>query len=186
MKTSVIVYDRISTPLGKLFLAVSERGIVRTSFNESLADLLLELKECGFSSLKYSSPKNEGKNSNEASKSARLMFERVSRQVDLYFNGKLSALDKLPVHAEGTEFQQDVWSALRKIPAGDTESYGELAEKIGRQRASRAVGTACRDNPLVLIVPCHRVISKDRSLNGFRGGINLKAKLLQHEGANFN
>ena len=83
----------------------------------------------------------------------------------------------------GTEFQRRVWTALRRIPTGATESYGEIARKLRLAGAARAVGGACGANPIPLLIPCHRVLAADRRLGGFSGGLDWKRKLLQREGA---
>ncbi|MGE5625020.1 MAG: methylated-DNA--[protein]-cysteine S-methyltransferase [Bacillota bacterium] len=109
-------------------------------------------------------------------------FREVARQLKAYFAGKLTEFD-LPLEPQGTDFQLKVWSALRTIPYGDTWSYGELARRIRRPAASRAVGAANGQNPIPVIVPCHRVIGADGSLTGFGGGLPIKQKLLALEGA---
>jgi methylated-DNA-[protein]-cysteine S-methyltransferase len=98
-----------------------------------------------------------------------------------YFDGDLAAIDRVPVRTGGTAFQRQTWSALREIPAGKTISYGELAERIGRRGASRAVGLANGSNPVGIVVPCHRVIGANGSLTGYGGGIDRKRWLLRHE-----
>jgi methylated-DNA-[protein]-cysteine S-methyltransferase len=105
------------------------------------------------------------------------------RQLAQYFAGRRRAFD-LPLAPRGTPFQRAVWQALARIPYGETVSYGELARRIGRPRASRAVGLANGANPLPIVVPCHRVIGANGSLTGFGGGIEIKRKLLALEGAN--
>lgn len=102
-----------------------------------------------------------------------------------YFDGELAALDRIAVETGGTEFQRAVWSALREIPCGATWSYGELARRIGRPSAVRAVGLANGSNPVAIVVPCHRVIGSDGSLTGYGGGIDRKRWLLGHERAPF-
>jgi O-6-methylguanine DNA methyltransferase len=82
----------------------------------------------------------------------------------------------------GTEFQQSVWQAMRRIQPGQTRSYGEIAAAIGRPKAVRAVGGACGGNPIPVLVPCHRVVAANRKLGGFGGGLNWKRKLLAREG----
>ena len=82
----------------------------------------------------------------------------------------------------GTEFQQAVWQAMRKIPAGQTRSYGELARLIGRPKAVRAVGGACGANPIPVLVPCHRVLAAGQKMGGFSGGLDWKRRLLEREG----
>ena len=100
-----------------------------------------------------------------------------------YFDGALAALDALPVATAGTQFQRQVWAALRQIPAGTTESYGALAKRIGRPASVRAVGAANGANPVSLVLPCHRVIGADDTLTGYGGGLERKRWLLAHEGA---
>ena len=100
-----------------------------------------------------------------------------------YFKGDIGAIDKLPVKTDGTPFQSSVWRALRKIPPGKTVSYGELARRIGRPKAVRATGLANGQNPISIVVPCHRVIGSDGTLTGYGGGLPRKQWLLEHEGA---
>ena len=106
------------------------------------------------------------------------------KQLRRYFAGELCALDELRVETAGTQFQRRVWSALREITVGTTISYGELARRIGKPSASRAVGLANGANSVGIVVPCHRVIGADASLTGYGGGIERKRWLLAHEGAN--
>lgn len=101
--------------------------------------------------------------------------------IDRYFEGELEAIDGLPVKTGGTPFQREVWRALRKIRCGMTVSYAQLAERIGRSTAVRAVGLANGSNPVGIVVPCHRVIASDGSLTGYGGGIERKRWLLDHE-----
>jgi len=101
--------------------------------------------------------------------------------IKAYFTGDLKAINHLPVQTAGTPFQREVWHALRKIPCGQTLSYGKLAERIGRPAAIRAVGLANGSNPVGIVVPCHRVIGADGSLTGYGGGIERKKWLLTHE-----
>jgi len=100
-----------------------------------------------------------------------------------YFEGDLAAFDGIEAVARGTAFQERVWGALRKIPAGRTASYADIAQQIGQPTAVRAVGLANGQNPVPIIVPCHRIIGRDGSLTGFGGGLERKAWLLRHEGA---
>jgi methylated-DNA-[protein]-cysteine S-methyltransferase len=100
-----------------------------------------------------------------------------------YFAGKLPALDRVKVDTGGTEFQRAVWSELRRIPAGGTISYAELAARLGRPTAVRAVGAANGSNPVPVVLPCHRVIAADGTLCGYGGGLPRKQWLLAHEGA---
>lgn len=108
-------------------------------------------------------------------------FKEAIRQLNAYFNGKLTEFD-LPLVPEGTAFQRKVWRALQAIPYGETISYGELARRIRQPTASRAVGAANGQNPIPVIIPCHRVIGANGSLTGFGGGLPIKQKLLALEG----
>ena len=105
--------------------------------------------------------------------------------LDAYFEGELAAIDTIETAANGTAFQRRVWAALREIPAGTTESYGALAARIGLPKAVRAVGLANGSNPIVIVVPCHRVIGANGTLTGYGGGIERKHWLLTHERAAF-
>lgn len=104
----------------------------------------------------------------------------VARQLKAYFAGELKEFD-LPLFPQGTSFQQKVWGELRKIPYGETLSYGELARRIGNPRACRAVGLANGSNPISIVIPCHRVIGSNGKLTGYGGGLPIKEKLLALE-----
>ena len=106
---------------------------------------------------------------------------QAEKELEAYFE---SGREKFSVtlDARGSRFQRAVWRQLSAIPFGQTSGYGELAEKMENPKAVRAVGTANGANPISIIVPCHRVIGKDGSLIGFGGGLEIKRKLLQHEG----
>ena len=106
----------------------------------------------------------------------------VRAALEAYFAGALHAIDALPVAAIGTPFQRAVWSALRRIPAGQTWSYQQLAAALGRPAAVRAVGLANGQNPIGVVVPCHRVIGASGALTGYAGGLARKRWLLEHEG----
>ena len=102
------------------------------------------------------------------------------RQLRAYFRGELTEFD-LPLNPAGTEFQQRVWAALRETPFSETVTYGQIADRIGRPSASRAVGRAIGLNPIAIVVPCHRVIGRSGRLVGFAGGLCNKRRLLDHE-----
>lgn len=106
----------------------------------------------------------------------------LASAVRAYFDGDVAALDRVPADGGGTPFQRLVWAALREIPAGETRSYGQVAARLGRPGASRAVGMANSQNPINLAVPCHRVIGSTGMLTGYGGGIERKQWLLAHEG----
>lgn len=107
----------------------------------------------------------------------------AARAITEYFDGNLDAVGSISVATAGTAFQRDVWSALRRIPAGSTMSYGALAARIGRPAAIRAVGLANGANPIGVVVPCHRVVGGNGALTGYAGGIERKRWLLAHEAA---
>lgn len=153
-------FDEFATPVGKLRVAVDDTGVRHVLFETnhhampSLADWKRDKK-----------PTRE-----------------VREQLLDYFDGNRKGFD-LPINPVGTPFQRKVWKTLAKIPYGATWSYGELAAKVGKPAASRAVGAANGRNPLPILLPCHRVVGSDGSLTGFGGGLPVKAWLLSHEGA---
>jgi methylated-DNA-[protein]-cysteine S-methyltransferase len=110
------------------------------------------------------------------------ILEQAARELEEYFDGRRREFT-VPVEPEGTEFQLNVWAGLTRIPYGATWSYAQLAQAIGKPQAVRAVGAANGANPIGIIIPCHRVIGSDGSLTGFGGGLPLKRRLLELEGA---
>jgi len=108
------------------------------------------------------------------------LIKKAAAQLGEYFDGKRKDFD-LPLALHGTDFQLTVWKELQNIPYGETRSYGQLAAIVGNPKASRAVGMANNRNPIVIIVPCHRVIGHNGSLTGFGGGLELKRQLLELE-----
>lgn len=110
------------------------------------------------------------------------LLEEAARQLQEYLEGKRKEFD-LPLHPQGTEFQRQVWQALRQIPYGTTITYGQLAQMVGRPSAARAVGQANGRNPISIFIPCHRVVGAAGVLRGYAGGIEQKKKLLHLEGA---
>lgn len=108
------------------------------------------------------------------------VMAELEHQLDAYFAGSLQSFD-LPLAPAGTPFQLDVWAALRQIPYGTTTTYGRIADKIGRADAVRAVGAANGQNPIPIVIPCHRVIGASGALTGFGGGLEMKRWLLAHE-----
>ena len=163
-----IHYTRVVSPWGTLFLAGSEKGLCCCEFlgGEELARVLAHLQE-------HHRPVHV-KEDGRPLAAAILALER-------YFSRELSSLDH-PVHLKGTPFQLQVWARLREIPPGQARTYGEIAARLGRPRAARAVGQACGSNPVALFVPCHRVIAAGGKLGGFASGTHVKKALLRHEG----
>jgi len=109
-------------------------------------------------------------------------IDLAEKQLNEYFENKRESFE-LPLNPEGTDFQKLVWAELQKIPFGAMSSYGELARKLGDPKKMRAIGAANGQNPIPIIIPCHRVVGKDGKMIGFSGGIRRKIKLLEHEGA---
>lgn len=109
------------------------------------------------------------------------IFEQAAQELQAYFTGALTRFS-VPLHLEGTPFQQKVWQALLDIPYSALVSYGEVARTVGDKSASRAVGVAVGRNPVSVIVPCHRVVAATRRLTGYGGGLHRKCSLLLHEG----
>ena len=109
-----------------------------------------------------------------------LLLKEAIKQLNEYLEGKRNLFD-LPLAPEGTEFQKKVWNALKEIPFGETKSYGEIAKIIGNEKASRAVGMANNKNPIMIVVPCHRVIGANGKLVGYAGGVEVKEMLLNLE-----
>lgn len=115
------------------------------------------------------------------------IFEKTREWLEKYFNGDSPDPDKLPLAPEGSDFRKQVWEILLRIPYGETVTYGEIGAIIARDRglekmSAQAVGGAVGHNPIAIIIPCHRVIGKDRSLTGYAGGLNVKRQLLTIEG----
>ncbi|MGW2834541.1 methylated-DNA--[protein]-cysteine S-methyltransferase [Streptomyces sp. NPDC001286] len=108
------------------------------------------------------------------------LFDEAQEQLKAYFAGELKEFT-LQLHLHGTPFQRTVWDQLRRIPYGETRTYGELADALGNSGASRAVGLANGRNPIGIIVPCHRVVGADGSLTGYGGGLPRKRRLLDFE-----
>lgn len=106
----------------------------------------------------------------------------LSRQLQAYLAGDLDCLNTITVETGGTPFQQQVWTALRAIPPGTTCTYATLATQLGRPLAARAVGMANGQNPIAIVVPCHRLVGANGALTGYAGGLERKQWLLQHEG----
>jgi methylated-DNA-[protein]-cysteine S-methyltransferase len=149
-------------------------------FESPLGPLLVAGNEDGLRLICFPTERNAAI-SKEAWHRDDAFFPETFAQLEAYFSGALKDFD-LPLHYTGTGFQNTVWAALVEIPYGQTISYGELAARIGRPKASRAVGAANGANPLPIVVPCHRVIGADKSLIGFGGGLEIKQFLLDHEG----
>jgi methylated-DNA-[protein]-cysteine S-methyltransferase len=173
-ETLRLLIDQIDTPIGKLLIVDDEAG---------------RLCIVEWSDRKLAFPRALKRLARHFGKGGRKVKlvparDRFGHKTALkaYFRGERDAIDKLPVAAAGTPFENKVWQALRRIPCGTTLSYAELARRIGRPAAVRAVGFANGSNPISIVVPCHRVIGSDGRLTGYGGGLERKFWLLQHEG----
>ena len=121
-------------------------------------------------------------NKNTTNKIQSPTLKKAKIAIEKYFGGNTYSLAKVPILLSGTDFQLKVWNGIKKIKHGKTKSYSELAKSIKKEKAIRAVGTACGKNPLLLFIPCHRVVAKNNKLGGFSAGIEKKSFLLTHEG----
>jgi methylated-DNA-[protein]-cysteine S-methyltransferase len=155
------------TPIGPLFADASAGGLRLLTF-------LQGARHAGHveSLASEQRPQSEGE----------AIIEETRRQIEAYFAGDLRRFD-LPIDLKGTPFRRRVWQAIAAIPFGETASYAEVAAEAGAPGAYRAAGSACGANPIVIVVPCHRVVGSDRGLHGFGGGLSTKVALLRHEGS---
>ena len=157
-----IRYAMLDTPLGQMLVAATSKGICRLTFDEDVAALKRRFPNAA--------------------------IEPADTAMAALVSGVLQAIETpaaapdLPIDVAGTAFQEAVWRELRKIPAGQTRSYADIAAAIGEPGAVRAVGTANGSNPIAVLVPCHRVIRSDGTLGGYAGGLDRKRKLLAAEG----
>lgn len=162
--------DRLATPVGELVIVADGEGRLRAidwTDHEARMRLLLD-RYYGKGRYALSAARDPG---------------GLTKAMGSYFRGDIAAIDTLPIETTGTPFQRNVWQALRKISRGTTISYAELAARIGKPRAIRAAGLANGQNPIGIVVPCHRVIGSNGTLTGYGGGLPRKKWLLEHEGA---
>ncbi len=158
--------DKVESPAGLLAFAVDEEGaLIRLHFIESDHGGAMD------ENLEHEGYAVTTKESRTA---------KVSEELSEYAAGRRTTFEA-PLALSGSEWQKTVWQELTRIPFGETRSYGEIADSLGRPGAARAVGRANATNVLPLVVPCHRVIAADGTLGGFNGGLHLKTRLLEHE-----
>src|SRR6266850_260670 len=155
-------YDIVDSPVGGLFVAATQRGLCRISY---WPDEMEEALAQTFGPRVLRSP-----------------LDDVRRELDEYFEGTRREFD-LPLDLRVAPFHADVLAELARVPYGRTETYGSLAAKVGRPRAARAVGTVMNRNPIPIVLPCHRIVGANGSLTGYAGGLDVKLRLLQLEGA---
>jgi len=153
-----IAYTIMNSPLGRLLVARDAEGLTCINFQDGTEAV---------------SPQDGWIEQPSA-------LTDASAQLEAYFRGELRQFD-IPLAPQGTTFQRQVWQAMRDILYGQTVTYTELARRVGRPQAARAVGGASSRNPLPVVVPCHRVVGSDGSLTGYAGGLHLKQALLELE-----
>ncbi len=162
-----LLLERVKTPIGTMLLVSDGEALRAADFSEYEFRMhRCLLRHYGDYALK------------EARNPAGL-----SDRIRAYFDGDLTAINDIPAKTGGTPFQREVWERLRKIRVGTTTTYGTLALQMGKPSATRAVGMANGSNPIVLVLPCHRVIGANGALTGYGGGLDRKRWLLAHEGA---
>ena len=162
-----VAYTTMDSPFGTLLLAQTPRGLIRVSLPAYDTDLALEELAARISPRVLEAPAE---------------LDEVRRQLDLYFEGKLTKFD-LPLDWRlSAGFRGKVQRAIARIPYGQTRSYMQLAASAGNERAVRAAGTACGSNPIPIVVPCHRVLRSGGALGGYGGGLPMKRALLELEG----
>lgn len=163
-----IAYARLESQIGTVWVASTEAGLCKVSLGGERADAF-------FSWLAEHIGPHEPREKSEA-----VVFAMA--QLQEYFSGSRHTFD-LPLDVRGTAFQRAVWSQVMRIPYGATATYGDIAQLVGKPRASRAVGGAVGANPLPIVIPCHRVIGAQGLLTGFGAGLDTKEALLRLEGA---
>jgi O-6-methylguanine DNA methyltransferase len=161
-----LYYDYFESPMGRLWVAATSKGLCRVNFASSEEEFLTSLKEDT-----HGEPKR-GKGP----------FKDLFERLEKYFKGEPTSFSDLPLDLRGTDFQRMVWRAVTEIPYGKTSTYGEVAAKVGHPRAGRAAGSALKMNQLLIVVPCHRVVRSDGRLGGFSGGAEGRRRLLRLEG----
>lgn len=168
-ETLDLLIDRLPTPIGELVIIADGGGAVRAVDWTDHDKRMRQLLDRAYGKGRYTlTPKRDPGG--------------LTQAMRRYFKGEVGLLKTLPVATTGTPFQNAVWKALRKIADGSTISYAELARRIGKPRAVRAAGLANGQNPISIVVPCHRVIGSDGGLTGYGGGLPRKQWLLAHEG----
>ena len=160
-----IGYTIVNSPLGRMMVAATGRGVCFVGFGDTDAFLVSELKK--------DYPTAEVQRDKTG-------FTKWVNAIVENLNGRRPHLD-LPLDVQGTAFQRQVWEALQAIPYGSTRTYGEIAKSLGKPNAARAVGRACATNPVSIVIPCHRAVGSDGNLTGYYWGVERKKKLLAKE-----
>lgn len=160
-----VFYEKVESNICDLLIAYTHKGLVKASFNvgDAESNFMLYLNK-NFSSVKKINPKSE-----------------YCKSFENYYNRKVNNFD-VPLELIGTEFNKKVWTELMKVPYGNIKTYKQIAEAVDCPTGYRAVGNANNKNPIVLVIPCHRIVGSDSSLTGFAPGVKYKARLLEFEG----
>jgi O-6-methylguanine DNA methyltransferase len=173
MSMETLHSTKFNSPVGPLFLAASSSGLVALEFDKHVM---------GNQTIRVDTAR-------ASKETSRFRFEESPREMDLYtrelneYFGGARRKFSFPLDLRGTDFQLECWRALLAIPFGETRSYGDIARAVNRPQGFRAVGMANNRNPVAIVVPCHRVIASDGALCGYGGGLDIKQKLLELEGA---
>jgi methylated-DNA-[protein]-cysteine S-methyltransferase len=161
-----LLSSTLASPIGKLYLLTRDQTVLALNLS-GFQDLLSSLSDDELAEKIGKSQKING----------------ITDKLEDYFDGDLKAINAIKVKQPGGEFSQSAWSAMRKIKAGTTESYSELAYRAGSPAAVRAAGSACAKNKIALIIPCHRIVKTGGAIGAYGWGVNKKIWLLEHEGA---
>lgn len=161
-----LAIDPVSSAIGDILVITDEANLCAVEFGDCRSRIMRFL-ENRFGQIKLNPVENP---------------LGISERIQAYLQGEYDSLDDIPISLGGTTFQQQVWLMLRTIPVGTVLTYGQLAEQLGKPTASRAVGFANSQNPISIVLPCHRVIGANGQLTGYAGGLERKRWLLTHEG----
>lgn len=160
-----VFFERVESDICNLLIAFTHKGLVKASFDVSNAELdFMSFLNKNFCNIKEVNTKSE-----------------YCKSFENYYNRKVNNFD-IPLQLIGTEFNKKVWTELMKVPYGDIKTYKQIAEAVDCPVGYRAVGNANNKNPIVLVIPCHRIVGSNASLTGFAPGIKYKARLLEFEG----
>lgn len=163
---TTLFIDKMTSPIGTILLVANETYLCALDY-EDYEQRMMKLLRRRFEDIQFKATDDPC---------------GFSSRLRAYLAGDVCCLDDLPVNPGGTPFQQQVWTALRSIPPGTVMTYGELAKRLKRPTAYRAVGMTNALNPIAIVIPCHRLIGADGSLTGYAGGLERKRWLLEHEG----
>jgi methylated-DNA-[protein]-cysteine S-methyltransferase len=165
-----LLIDKVASPIGTLLIVSADEQLYALDYAD-YEQRMLKLLHARYRQVRLQEAANPS---------------GLSDALRAYLAGEVGCLDRLPVNPGGTPFQQGVWEALRTIPPGSVMTYGELATRLGKPSAARAVGAANALNPIAIVIPCHRLVGANSALTGYAGGLERKRWLLEHEGVDMN